>query len=77
MTLTKKQIIEHIYLRYCGCLPELDTADYDMLDEAYDYGYKAGYTAGKQAGETATHSPAEQINDCDYLRSIYGEQEDS
>lgn len=72
--LIKKERIEHIYLRYCGCLPDPETADYDMLDEAFDDGYKAGLEAGLLAGRTEVLSPTKQINGCDYLRSLYGKQ---
>lgn len=68
--LTKQQRIENIYLGYCGCLPEPISADYNMLIEAYDFGYEAG----QRAGVITTQSPAEQINNCDYLSSLYGKQ---
>ena len=75
MTLTKEQIIKQIYeqwFRGSADLLELDCSEYAMLSEIYDYALGVGFCAGLDSAQ----SPAQQINDCDYLRSIYGKQND-
>ena len=69
--LNKDNVLSNTFIKYYACDLENCSIERVIAGEIYDLAFKEGVEAGR-AHPGAT--PSEVINNCDYLRSLFGQQ---